>query len=134
MKSQSKSTHTQHTSGITAIEPQTHELGANLIFTAHDLKPYYGLDSVIKKYDGATTDTIRYGDSRYEVTVSYSKSNLKPWDNPNFELETVREFDIKIRPVAEDKILSGLISRPMVQTSVSIRIFLSYRLSLITLD
>ena len=102
MKSQSKSTHTQHTSGITAIEPQTHELGANLIFTAHDLKPYYGLDSVIKKYDGATTDTIRYGDSRYEVTVSYSKSNLKPWDNPNFELETVREFDIKIRPVAED--------------------------------
>jgi hypothetical protein len=65
------------------------------------LKPYYGLDSVIKKYDGATTDTIWYGDSRYEVTVSYSKSNLKPWDNSEFQLETVREFDIKIRPIDE---------------------------------
>ena len=102
MKLQSETPHTQHTNGITAIDPQTHELGANLIFTAHDLNPHYALDSLIKQYDGATTDTIRYGDSRYEVTVSYSKSNLKSWDNPEFELETVREFDIKIIPIAED--------------------------------
>jgi hypothetical protein len=102
MKLQSETPHTQHTNGITAIDPQTHELCANLNFTAHDLNPHYALDSLIKQYDGATTDTICFDNDRYEVTVSYSKSGLQPWDNPEFELETVREFDIKIIPIAED--------------------------------
>jgi hypothetical protein len=67
---------------------------------------------VIKKYDGATTDTIWYDNSRYEVTVSYSKSNLKPWDNSEFQLETVREFDIKIRPVDEDNLSRSELIKP----------------------
>ena len=64
MKLQSETPHTQHTNGITAIDPQTHELGANLIFTAHDLNPHYALDRLIKQDDGATTETISFDKSR----------------------------------------------------------------------
>jgi hypothetical protein len=102
MKSQ-HNTETEDSDTVQAIKPQCHELGANILFSSYDLDPYYALDNVIKKHNGSTTDTIRYDESQYEVTISYNtKSGLKPWDNPEFRLETVREFVIKIRAVDDD--------------------------------
>ena len=78
------------------LEPSPHEFGGNLIFTEHDLSPYFALDRQVKNGNGSARATVRHEDETYDVTLSYQQSGLKPRDDPDFRLETVLEFRITV--------------------------------------
>ena len=80
----------------TAIDPAPHEVSGNLIFTEHGLHPFYALDSIIKSNDGTVRATFEHGEERYRVELYYQDSGLAPRDDPDFRLETVREFRLRV--------------------------------------
>lgn len=81
-------------SRVQAVEPAPHEFGANLVFTEDDLRPFYAADAAVKAVDGGTTEQIRHGGERYEISLSYQESGLRPWASDEFRLETVREYRV----------------------------------------
>ena len=80
----------------THLAPAPHELGANLIFTEHDLAPYFALDSLVKDADGSASARFRFDGERYEATLSYQTSGFAPRDHEDFRLDTVREFRVRV--------------------------------------
>jgi len=66
--------------------------------TDHGLAPYYAMDSLIKDWgdrwetDGKPTEDIEFMGQTWATCFDYSKSGLDPWENPEFQIEQVREF------------------------------------------
>jgi hypothetical protein len=66
--------------------------------TDHGLAPYYAMDSLIKEWgdrwqsEGKPTEEIQFLGDTWATCFDYSKSGLDTWDNPQFQLEQVREF------------------------------------------
>lgn len=88
------------------VDPATHEVGANLIFTNAGLSPYHGLHAVTRGTDHGETVTgtfIRNGD-RYVASLKPKSSGLAPRDDPSFEYETVKEFSLHVEPEDADEI------------------------------
>lgn len=62
------------------------------------LAPYYAMDSLIKEWgdrwetEGKPTETVDIDGEKWATCFDYSESGLDPWDNPNFQIETVKEF------------------------------------------
>lgn len=83
-----------------AISPAPHECRGYLIFTDDDLAPHFALDAVVKDAGGSRTATFEYGGDGFEATLYYQQSGLAPRDDPDFRLETVREYRIDV--VADD--------------------------------
>ena len=85
-------------SGVSApvIDPTPHEFDGNLIFTEHELLTYFALDRRVKDNGGSASATVRHEGDVFDATLSYQRSGLKPRDGPNFRLETVREFRIRL--------------------------------------
>lgn len=107
------------------LDPAPHEVGAHLIFTEHGLTPFFALDSVVKAGGGsaratfdvsgeewlieADTDEADAPDpaddcpacSTFLASLSYHESGFAPPDDPaiDFRQETVREFDIHVKPM-----------------------------------
>jgi len=81
----------------TYLDPAPHECGANLIFTEHDLQPYFALDRVTKDAGGSTSTWFRSEGEVYEATLYYQDgTGLKPPDRDEFRLDEVREFRIRV--------------------------------------
>ncbi|WP_154019058.1 helix-turn-helix transcriptional regulator [Halococcus agarilyticus] len=78
------------------LDPAPHEFGGNLIFTEHELSPYFALDRRVKDGGGSASATVRHEGEVFDATLSYQRSGLKPRDDPDFCLETVREFRIRL--------------------------------------
>jgi len=76
-------------------------VSANLVFTADGLSPFYALDATVKDAGGSDSAVITVDGDRYELTLYYQESGLKPWDNPEFRIETVREFRIKFQEAGD---------------------------------
>lgn len=87
---------------IPAVEPAPHEFSGNLIFTDDGLDPFYAFDAAVKAGDGSRKATVRVDGVCYDVTLYYQESGLKAWDDPSFELETVREYRLKFE--AQDEV------------------------------
>lgn len=66
--------------------------------TDHGLTPYYAMDNLTKEWgdrwetEGKPTEDIPLLGETWATCFDYSKSGLDPWDNPDFQLEQVREF------------------------------------------
>ncbi|WP_324664185.1 DUF7845 domain-containing protein [Haloarcula sediminis] len=64
----------------------------------YGLKPYYAMDSLIKEWgdrwetDGKPTEDIEFAGETWATCFDYSKSGFDPWDNPEFQIQQVREF------------------------------------------
>jgi len=64
----------------------------------HGLAPYYAMDSLIKDWgdrwetDGKPVEDIEFAGETWATCFDYSKSGLDPWDNPEFQIQQVREF------------------------------------------
>lgn len=80
----------------TTVKPAPHEIGANLIYTEHDLAPYYALDRRVKDGGGSLHRSMTLGGESWTVGLSYQESGFKPRDDDDFEIENVREFRIRI--------------------------------------
>ena len=81
------------------VDTQWHEFRAYLKFAEHGLDPYYALHQLMRRNDwddGPPTEIIEYDGRKYEVTFTYDDSGLKPWDDPSFRIEKVREFRIHV--------------------------------------
>ena len=81
------------------VDTQWHEFRAYLKFAEHGLDPYYALHSLMRRSDwddGPPTEIIEYDGHKYEVTFTFDDSGLKPWDDPSFKIEKVREFRIHV--------------------------------------
>lgn len=78
------------------VQPAPHEGDAHLIYTQHGLDPYYAMDSVYKEHDwrndGKPAATIDHDGTEWAVCFDYYQGGLDPWENPQFQIETVREF------------------------------------------
>ena len=79
------------------IDPAPHEFGAHLLFTAHDLTPFFALNSTVQRVGGSTTTSLQYDGEVWDVRFGCSESGLKPRDHPDFDIETVREFTLHVR-------------------------------------
>jgi hypothetical protein len=86
------------------IETAPHEFTANLIFSSHDLDPYFGCDSVVKQVGGSTgfMDFER-GAEKWQARLRYESSNICPPvggilpSGRSFDLEEVREYRLRVR-------------------------------------
>lgn len=62
------------------------------------LAAYYAMDSLVKEWgdrwetEGKPTEMVQLDGETWATCFDYSESGLDPWDNPNFRLETVKEF------------------------------------------
>ena len=89
------------------LKPAPHEGDVRFTFGVHPdpgepdhgLAAYYAIDSTIKarsdaewKQEGKPTATTSFNGEEYALTLDYDKSGLDPWDAPEFQLESVREF------------------------------------------
>jgi hypothetical protein len=89
------------------VRPAPHEGDIHLIFGVHPdehepdtgLQAYYALDSTIKdrtdeewQKEGKPTASTEFNGDRYALALDYDKSGLDPWESPDFQLESVREF------------------------------------------
>ncbi|WP_241692822.1 DUF7845 domain-containing protein [Haloarcula salina] len=64
----------------------------------YGLKPYYAMDSLIKEWgdrwetEGKPTRDIDFNGETWATCFDYSESGLDAWDNPEFQIQNVREF------------------------------------------
>jgi len=64
----------------------------------YGLKPYYAMDSLIKEWgdrwetEGKPTRDIELAGETWATCFDYSESGLDAWDNPEFQIQNVREF------------------------------------------
>ncbi|WP_240938234.1 MarR family transcriptional regulator [Haloarcula rubripromontorii] len=64
----------------------------------YGLKPYYAMDSLIKEWgdrwetEGKPTRDIEFNGETWATCFDYSESGLDAWDNPEFQIQNVREF------------------------------------------
>jgi hypothetical protein len=93
--------------GIRAVEPAPHELQANLIFTSGGLSPFFALDATVKDAGGSRSGQIEVDEQTYDIQLYYQESGLKPRDDPEFRIQTVREFRIKFEAIDETGCKSG---------------------------
>lgn len=62
------------------------------------LAAYYAMDSLIKEWgdrwetEGKPTETVQLHGETWATCFDYSESGLDSWDNPDFQIETVKEF------------------------------------------
>ena len=86
------------------IEPATHEVSGNLIFTEAGLTPYHALQSVTKgtNYGKPVTGTFRRDGEQYTASLKPKGSGLKPWDDPSFQYQKVKEFVLQVEPTEGD--------------------------------
>lgn len=89
-----------------SVKPAPHEGDIRFTFgvhpgehvSDHGLAPYYAMDSLIKDWgdrwetEGKPTEDIQFLGETWATCFDYSKSGLDPWDNPDFQLQQVREF------------------------------------------
>jgi hypothetical protein len=81
------------------IQPAPHEGDFNLIFTEHGLSPFYALESLRAGYDGwkehgkPTAEVDMNGETWY-LALDYSDSGFDTWENPKFDIQTVREYSL----------------------------------------
>lgn len=82
------------------IDPATHEVDGNLIFTDAGLSPYYGLHSVTEEsdYGDPVEGEFSRSGEMWEISLRPRSSNLAPRDDPSFEFSKVKEFNLSIRP------------------------------------
>jgi len=77
--------------------------------TDHGLAPYYAMDRLIKEWGdrwqstGKPTAEFELQGERWATCFDYSKSGLDPWENPEFQIEQVREFRIYFTSKASPK-------------------------------
>jgi len=75
-----------------------HEGDVHFITTDHGLDPYYAADSVYKDWgekwntEGKPTAEVEMNGERWALCFDYYKGGLDPWENPEFAIETVREY------------------------------------------
>ena len=85
------------------VEPHSHKLQANLIFTEKGLLPYFALDRQVKESDGSKKRSFMHQGERWETLLTFSSSGLAPPESGEtptgreFGLEEVREFELRIR-------------------------------------
>lgn len=85
------------------LDPGPHEVGAHLIYTSEGLTPYFALDAVGKAADGSTSSTFDFDGERWKATIYSTESGFEPRDDPDFRIETVREYNLHVKSV-EDSI------------------------------
>ncbi|GAA0293911.1 hypothetical protein [Halarchaeum salinum] len=87
------------------IKPAPHEFSAYIKY-ACGLDPYFGLNSLQKEWnweDGQpVTGFVDDDGQKWEATLTFSESGLKPRNHRNFQLQTVREYRVKIHPPGEE--------------------------------
>lgn len=80
------------------VQTAPHEGDVHFIFTDNGLKPYYAANRVDKdhgedwKTSGKPVATTRFNGDEYALCMDYYEGGLDPWENPDFQLETVREY------------------------------------------
>lgn len=89
------------------IRPWYHEFKA---YAKYDvgLDVYYGLNSLQKEHDfaeeGRVETSFHDADGKqWAVWFSFKSSGLEAWDNPEFRIQNVREYKIKIHPARFDE-------------------------------
>jgi hypothetical protein len=92
---------------IRAVEPAPHEFSGNLIFTDNGLDPFFALDATVDA-GGSQSGQIDVDGQTYDIQLDDQESGLKPrGDDPEFRIETVREFRIKFEAIDETGCRSG---------------------------
>lgn len=91
------------------IETAPHEFAANLVFSSHDLDPYFGCDAVVKQVGGSTGFMdFQRGDEKWQARLRYESSNIVPPvggilpSGRSFDLEEVREYRLRVRRHPEE--------------------------------
>lgn len=89
---------------LSHVEPASHEVEGNLLFTESELKPYYGLHAITKgvNYGEATEGEFELDGETWTVELRPKSSGLAPWDVESFKFETVKEFTVSVRPAASE--------------------------------
>lgn len=74
------------------------------MFTSSGLDPYYGLHAVTRgrDYGTPTEGTFSIDGEEWTAELSPRSSNLAPYDDPSFQFDTVKEFNLKVRPTDSD--------------------------------
>ena len=87
---------------VSAIEPATHEVGANLIFAADGLEPFRAFDDLVPESEsesgGDVTATATLDGVRYEVRAYAQESGLRPRDGGDGD---VREFRLRFEEAGD---------------------------------
>ncbi|MDL5360397.1 hypothetical protein [Halalkalicoccus sp. NIPERK01] len=102
-----QSTDATPTEGLSVITPAPHEVSGHLIFTDEGLLPYYELHAITysKGHYEATEGTFGLAGEIWSVELTPKESGLKPRDDPEFELKTVKEYVLRVAPEdADDQI------------------------------
>jgi predicted transcriptional regulator len=81
---------------VSLLKTHPHEFGANLLFTEHDLKPYWAFRSVISDHGGGASEvvTVEHEGRSYDVSLGHQKSGLAP--RPDDEIQTVYEYRVHL--------------------------------------
>lgn len=85
------------------VMPAPHEgdirftIGQHPSKISYGLKPYYAMHQLMTdwtdwKTDGKPTETTEFNGEEWALCFDYDESGLDTWENPEFQIENVREF------------------------------------------
>ena len=75
------------------------EVEGHLVYTGDDLMPHFALDRVVKDADGTKEATFDRGGKPWRTRLVYNIGGLAPRDDPEYQLESVPEHRIYVKPV-----------------------------------
>lgn len=81
------------------LQPAPHEASGNLIFTDHNLTPYYAIHNVVheRDRDDPIVGRFTYNNTHYVAGMKPKSSGLT-CDNPDFKPDTVEEYVLWVEP------------------------------------
>ena len=81
---------------MSLLKTHSHEFGANLLFTEHDLAPYWAFRLVVSDHGGGASEvaTVEHEGRSYDVSLGHQKSGLAPREDD--EIQTVYEYRVHL--------------------------------------
>ena len=81
---------------MSLLKTHPHEFGANLLFTEHELDPYWAFRSVVSDYGGGASEVVavEHEGNTYDVSLGHQKGGLAPREDD--DIQTVYEYRLHL--------------------------------------